>query len=111
MSKRSNENSDIICNKLKALRIAKGLTQEKLGELLGLTFQQIQKYEIGSNRISLNRAITMCEKLGIGLNYFDDKSIDIYSPEDVKILNAVNALKPEEKSLILRMLKNADTNK
>jgi transcriptional regulator with XRE-family HTH domain len=41
-----------LAKKLKEIRIAEGISQEKLGELVGITFQQIQKYETAKNRIS-----------------------------------------------------------
>jgi transcriptional regulator with XRE-family HTH domain len=47
-----------------------GMSQEKLGEALGLTFQQIQKYEKGANRISASRLKQISEALNIPLAYF-----------------------------------------
>lgn len=47
-----------------------GMSQEKLGEALGLTFQQIQKYEKGANRISASRLQQISEALNIPLAYF-----------------------------------------
>lgn len=41
--------------RIRALREARGISQEKLGEAIGLTFQQIQKYEKGANRISVGK--------------------------------------------------------
>ena len=46
------------------------LTQEKLGELLSLTFQQVQKYEKGVNRISAGRLYEMAAVLGVPIGYF-----------------------------------------
>lgn len=45
-------------------------SQEKLGELLGLTFQQIQKYEKGVNRISAGRLFEMSRVLDTTISYF-----------------------------------------
>ena len=42
-------------NRVRMYRTLKGLSQEKLGEALGLTFQQVQKYEKGLNRIGASR--------------------------------------------------------
>ena len=47
-----------------------GMSQEKLGEALGLTFQQIQKYERGTNRIGAGRLHHISEILGVPINYF-----------------------------------------
>lgn len=48
---------------LKAKRISKGVTQSVLGDAVGVTFQQIQKYEKGSNRVSVSRLIAICGAL------------------------------------------------
>ncbi len=48
------------------------LTQEKLGELLGLTFQQVQKYEKGVNRVSAGRLFEMSTVMGVPITYFFD---------------------------------------
>ncbi len=53
-------------------RILIGLSQEKLGEQLGLTFQQVQKYEKGSNRISASRLWQMARILGVPVAFFFD---------------------------------------
>lgn len=47
-----------------------GITQEKLGEALGLTFQQVQKYERGSNRISASRLYELARILAVPVTYF-----------------------------------------
>lgn len=55
-----------------------GLSQEKLGEALGLTFQQVQKYERGTNRISASRLYDLCHVLDTDMNYyFEDLPDDI----------------------------------
>ena len=51
-------------------RMLIGMSQEKLGEALGLTFQQIQKYEKGANRISASRLQQISEALSTPLAYF-----------------------------------------
>ena len=47
-----------------------GMSQEKLGEALGLTFQQVQKYERGANRIGASRLHQISEVLDVPINYF-----------------------------------------
>jgi transcriptional regulator with XRE-family HTH domain len=46
------------------------LTQERLGELLELTFQQVQKYEKGVNRVSAGRLYEIAGVLGVPISYF-----------------------------------------
>src|SRR5664279_5588731 len=47
-----------------------GMSQERLGELLGLTFQQVQKYEKGVNRIGAGRLFEISRILGVAIDYF-----------------------------------------
>lgn len=59
-----------------------GLSQERLGENLGLTFQQIQKYEKGANRISASRLFRMAEVLGVPVQFFFDDLPEQRRPGD-----------------------------
>jgi transcriptional regulator with XRE-family HTH domain len=56
--------------KLRQRRLMLGLTQEKLGGLLGLTFQQVQKYERGQNRVSASRLYEIARALRVPVAYF-----------------------------------------
>jgi len=51
-------------------RILVGMSQEKLGEALGLTFQQVQKYEKGSNRIGASRLQQIAVTLAVSPAFF-----------------------------------------
>ena len=51
-------------------RMLIGMSQERLGELLGLTFQQVQKYEKGVNRIGAGRLFEISRILGVAIDYF-----------------------------------------
>ena len=50
----------LVGQQIHARRILKGLSQTELGDELGITFQQIQKYEQGTNRISASRLLFSC---------------------------------------------------
>jgi transcriptional regulator with XRE-family HTH domain len=52
-------------NRLRAYRIEAGMSQEELGSKLGVSFQQIQKYEKGSNRLAVVRMVEVCKLLKI----------------------------------------------
>ncbi|MBM3555675.1 MAG: helix-turn-helix domain-containing protein [Alphaproteobacteria bacterium] len=55
-----------------------GMSQEKLGEAIGLTFQQIQKYERGANRIGASRLYQFCQVLDVPVSFFfDDMSNEV----------------------------------
>lgn len=51
-----------------------GMSQEKLGEHLGLTFQQVQKYEKGVNRIGASRLFDLAKVLGVPVQFFYDEA-------------------------------------
>ena len=55
---------------IRELRRRLGITQEKLAEMLGLTFQQVQKYEKGANRISASKLYEVAVSLGVNVDYF-----------------------------------------
>lgn len=55
---------------VRARRTALGLSQDKLGAAVGLTFQQIQKYERGANRIGASRLYEFSTVLGVPIGYF-----------------------------------------
>ncbi len=60
-------------NRLRERRILLGMSQTRLGESLGLSFQQIQKYERGIDRISVGRLVHMAEVLDVPITYFFDE--------------------------------------
>ena len=59
-------------SRVRLRRMLIGMSQEKLGELLGLTFQQVQKYEKGANRIGASRLYDISSILGVPVSYFFD---------------------------------------
>ena len=62
--------------RLRSRRLKMGLSQSELGAAAGVTFQQVQKYEKGANRISAGRLIQFAEKLGVKPAYFVDGIAD-----------------------------------
>ena len=58
--------------RLKMRRVLMGISQEKLGESLDVTFQQIQKYEKGANRISASRLYDISRILSVPVQFFFD---------------------------------------
>jgi transcriptional regulator with XRE-family HTH domain len=57
-------------SRIRTRRLLIGMSQEKLSEGLGITFQQIQKYEKGANRISASRLQQASKVLGVPVEYF-----------------------------------------
>ena len=57
-------------NRVRGRRILMGMSQERLGKELGVTFQQVQKYEKGTNRISASRLADISKILDVSPGYF-----------------------------------------
>ena len=67
----------IVGQRLRWRRRELRLTQEQLGEKLGLTFQQVQKYEKGVNRVSAGRLFEMASVLTVPITYFYEGVADM----------------------------------
>ena len=113
-------------NRVRMRRLLVGMSQERLGELLGITFQQVQKYEKGSNRVSASRLFQISRVLGVSVQYFYDelKSDDddtagfaesdgadaiagaLQSPDGVQIARIFSeTTDPDKRKLILNAVK------
>ncbi len=57
-------------SRVRLRRTLLGLSQEKLGEAIGLTFQQIQKYERGANRVGASRLFALSRVLDVPVGFF-----------------------------------------
>lgn len=83
-SPRTEEQQQIdlhVGKRLRRRRRLLGLTQQELGEKVGIRFQQIQKYEAGANRVSASRLFELSEALSVPIQYFyeglrDDDELD-----------------------------------
>jgi len=56
--------------RVRSRRLEIGMSQERLAELLGVTFQQVQKYETGTNRIGASRLERIARTLGVSIPFF-----------------------------------------
>ena len=79
--KKAGAGDEAMGMRVREARLAAGVTQEKLGEILGVTFQQVQKYERGVNRISSGRLKVLATALDQPLSYFfgDDEDGEVIS--------------------------------
>lgn len=68
--KRPNPTDVYVGSRVRMRRKMMGLSQEKLGDKLGITFQQIQKYEKGTNRVGASRLQAMAGALEVPISYF-----------------------------------------
>ena len=76
VSKNSNPIDKHVGMRLRTRRLSIDMSQEKLGEALGVTFQQVQKYEKGTNRIGASRLQLAARVLEVPVNYFFDGVAD-----------------------------------
>lgn len=91
-------------SRLRERRLMLGISQTSLGDSLGLTFQQIQKYERGANRVSASMLFRAAEALNVPVSYFFDgldrnapseESEDTRGSRSVLVLTrAINKLDP-----------------
>lgn len=71
--KKPNPTDVHVGSRIRLRRNMLGMSQEKLGETLGITFQQIQKYEKGTNRVGASRLQAISEVLGVPVSFlFED---------------------------------------
>ena len=73
-ARRANTMDTHVGSRVRLRRMLLGMSQEKLGEHLGLTFQQVQKYEKGINRIGASRLFELGKVLGVPIQYFYDEA-------------------------------------
>lgn len=85
---------------VKLLRVQRGISQGELGEALGVTFQQVQKYEKGKNRISSGRLSAIANYFNIDVavlfsgarNAEESGTIVLFSPEAVAVAQAYDKI-------------------
>ncbi|MEM9938580.1 MAG: helix-turn-helix transcriptional regulator [Pseudomonadota bacterium] len=75
----------IVGQRLRWRRRELKLTQEQLGEKLGLTFQQVQKYEKGVNRISAGRLFELAAELTVPITYFYEGVEDLLQAQPLTV--------------------------
>jgi transcriptional regulator with XRE-family HTH domain len=95
-SKAPTKQDAYLGQRIREARIATGMTQTELGELIGVSYQQIQKYEDGHNRVNGGRIGTLVTALNRPLSYFFPDATDVRSIAD-PIASAFMATKDGQK--------------
>jgi len=73
--------------RIRQRRTLLGMSQEKLGEAIGLTFQQVQKYERGANRVGSSRLFDLSQVLDVPIVYFfEDMPGDVQRRSPAKLM-------------------------
>jgi transcriptional regulator with XRE-family HTH domain len=99
--------------KLKQIRTMRRYSQTDVAQRLGLSFQQIQKYEIGSNRIAASRLFELAQIFDVSPAYFFDGLYDAANSNEkrsdsgMEIVNALAAIQDEKvKSRIVTFIED-----
>jgi len=98
--------------RLRSERLARGMTQTDLGVAIGVTFQQVQKYEKGANRISASMLVRAASAMGIAAADLFPTSTDApaSAPKDVRtirggaaLIDCFTEMKPSQRAVLLQV--------
>ncbi|WP_372572951.1 helix-turn-helix domain-containing protein [Ruegeria jejuensis] len=112
----------VVGQRIRARRVAMGVSQADLGKSIGVRFQQVQKYESGTNRVSASRLWAIAEALDVHVSHFfagirpaSADSGDKSAPKDefgflkehdaVEMLSIYRSLKPAHKHAVLSFVR------
>lgn len=87
-------------SRVRLRRMMLGMSQEKLGESLGITFQQIQKYEKGTNRIGASRLQAIARVLSVPVSFFFEDAPGAPGPAGMA--------EPEQTSFVVDFLSTSE---
>ena len=108
-----------IGQQLKMLRISNKMSQKALAEQLGITYQQVQKYEMGMNRISVARVWQFCKIFSVTPDFLFENLLDldgkdakagelipnvVATSQDIKLMLAFKKIENgDERNLVIKM--------
>lgn len=97
--------------KINQLRLALGKTRQDLAQQIGVTHQQLQKYEKGVNRITASRLVTVANSLNVPVTYFFEDTKNPLSQEQLvkqrmylEMMRDFTSIKEEDQQNIVRKL-------
>ncbi len=96
-----------IGRRLKLRRTMLGVSQHELADMIDVTFQQIQKYENGANRISASRLYRLCRALGVPVSFFFE-GVDDDADGDADFPNALTPARKRELLAFIRSINKID---
>lgn len=82
---------EVIRLNIRALRERSGITQEQAGRLLGVTFQQFQKYECGKNRISAGKLPILAKAFGVNVAAFFQGTLEGFAMKECSKIDSRGA--------------------
>jgi transcriptional regulator with XRE-family HTH domain len=112
-NKRRHTPTDIaIGNRIRYFRTRRGLSQTRVAEILGVTFQQVQKYEKGTNAVASTRVVDLCRAIGVTpTDLYGDET---FLPEEYSTLSTwairtavkLDSLTEAQKRAVVALLKS-----
>lgn len=98
---------------IKRIREARGISQMELGEEVGVSFQQIQKYEKGINKISAERIQQIAKALGTSVNtFFEEEKVPMVSEPSIEYSLRKRAMDvTQEEAKLLKLFRKIDNKK
>jgi len=91
---------------IRSRRESEGMTQAQLGRALGVTFQQVQKYEKGTNRVAASTLALLADALNCHVSdFFGDPEPEGRSMSERSILRQWQQLRPGERDAIVGMIR------
>jgi len=123
MQKKKIKTSREVGERIKKRRKELGISQESLAEILGVTYQQIQRYENGTNKLNVENVQIVAHALSVPISYFFEydetpavaEKISPYfptHPEEMRLLRHFRAIKDEgSKNLVIQIARLAARDK
>jgi len=121
MQKKKLKTSREIGGKIKKRRMELGISQEVLAEILGVTYQQVQRYENGTNRLNVENIQLIAEALFVSISYFfengktsiiAEKPLPYLPTEESKLLKCFRNIKASSsKNIVLQVARLAAREK
>ncbi|MGP1276356.1 MAG: helix-turn-helix domain-containing protein [Caulobacterales bacterium] len=119
--KRKASSIDVhVGHRVRLKRQSMGLSQQELGERLGITFQQLQKYERGANRISAGKLFELSQALGVNVAWFFEgvtANVNAFEPkgdaasvlyDSVALRAAESLMRIKDKNVRVRLVKTIE---
>lgn len=114
VTKKANPIDAQVGNRVRIRRMLIGMSQERLGDLLGLTFQQVQKYEKGINRIGAGRLFEIARILDVPIDFFYDgvnASAEGFAGSGAPVMEFVSSSEGLQLSLAFMKIKDPKVRK
>jgi len=103
---------DILAGRnIRARRTILGLSQEDVADELGISFQQIQKYERGLNRISAGSLHTVATMFGMRMDRFFEEEPEEFTPQSMGLMKDFNRLSSKEQAAVIALVKGLANGK